>query len=146
MKDSEMLETLSASETLGEGLTARQSWVQSGPFLGVSFVARWLTNQTRIHEDVGSIPDLAQWVKRSGIAVAAAVAGSCRFDPCLGISICHGCGPKNQKEKKKAVLFCPDSTRVCDVLFQRIEPGAVLIGLSQTYFHLNWLPSEPNLT
>ena len=29
---------------------------------GVPFVAQWLTNPTRNHEVVGSIPGLAQWV------------------------------------------------------------------------------------
>ena len=30
---------------------------------GVPFVAQQLTNQTRIHEDAGLIPSLAEWVK-----------------------------------------------------------------------------------
>ena len=29
---------------------------------GVPFVAQWLTNPTRNHEVVGSVPGLAQWV------------------------------------------------------------------------------------
>ena len=30
---------------------------------GIPFVAQRLTNPTRIHDDVGSTPGLAQWVK-----------------------------------------------------------------------------------
>ena len=41
--------------------------------LGVPLAARQVKNSSSVHEDTGSIPGLAQWVKGSGVAVSCSV-------------------------------------------------------------------------
>ena len=43
----------------------------------------------------------------SGVAVALALAGSYSSDltPSLGISVCHGCGPKKKDKRQKNKLY-----------------------------------------
>ena len=64
-------------------------------------MAQWVKNPASIHEDVGSVPGLTQWVKDlvllglwHRLAAAALIQ--------LRTFICHRCGPKQKKKKKFA--------------------------------------------
>ena len=44
-------------------ITTRMTKIKKTEHRGIPIMAPWLTNPTRNHEVVGSIPGLAQWVK-----------------------------------------------------------------------------------
>ena len=65
-------------------------------------MVQWLTNPTRNHEVVGSIPALAQWVEDPAVLwLGCRPAATADSTPSLGTSIC----PRKGKKTKNIYIF-----------------------------------------
>ena len=104
-----------------------------------------VTNPTSIHEDVGSIPSLVQWVKGSGSAISCGVGRRHSSDPALlwlslwpataasiyplAWEFSYTAGMALKRQKKKISFFA-----LAFISLTLLCPGVLCLGFS--YFEL----------
>ena len=108
---------------LGALLGGGHSATSKMTLLGSSHCGPMVKNQTSIHEDAGSIPGLAQWVKDLALPPGCSVGHTCSSDPALPWLWCRpGASPPirplacelpcaagaalKKKKKDKMALLC----------------------------------------
>lgn len=64
-------------------------------------------NPTSIHEEMGSIPELAQWVKGSGVAVSSEVGHRHCSDPVLAVAVVQASSSSSDLTLSLGTSICP---------------------------------------